>query len=136
MSTANIILDTLKDELKDYIKVSRGYNTDLAEIKRGIYQFDDMLNKPSIAFWCFKNELEEALMGKAQLRILKIYMYLYSNSITEIHDLIEDIEVFLYNDFTHKSNIFVGDSITYEGGISDPAVIAELEIAIKFTREL
>lgn len=136
MSTANTILDTLKDDLEDYIKVSRGYNTDLAECKRGIYAFDDMLNKPSIAFWCYKNELEEALMGKAQLRILRIYMYFYTNSISEIHDLIEDVEGFLFNDFTYKSDIQTGDSTTYEGGISDPAVIAELEIAIKFTREL
>lgn len=136
MSQVNTILDTLKSDLEKYIQASRGYDTDLGECKRGIYQFDEMLNKPSISFWCYKNELEEETMGGGQLRILKIYLYLYSDTVSEIHDLVADVEKFLYNDFTYKNDVWVGDNTIYEGGISEPMSIAEMEIEIKFTREL
>lgn len=127
MSQTNIILEDLKTELEDNI-------ANLAECKRGIFQFEDMINKPAIAFWSYKNELEEHLMDGLQIRILRVYIYYYTNGIEAIHDLVEATEDFLYNDFSHKSNIFIGDVTIYEGGAADPICIAEQEITIRFER--
>lgn len=138
MSTRNDILEQLKNDIEDYIKVSRDYNTDVAEVKRGIQQFEEMVNKPAVAFWNYKDELLEQYHGTEQLRCLRIYLYCYCDTdgyrdFEDIHNLVDDVWSFLYDDFTHKDSTIINDVTIFEGGISDPVAMAELEIEIKYT---
>lgn len=135
-SQANTILNTLKTELLSNIQVSNGYNTNLADCKRGAYQLDEMLNRPAIAFWCHHNSVDEYLTNNTLVKRLDIYLYMYVDSVDGLHDLMEDVEDFLYKDFTYKTKTTIKNAPIYEAGISFPTSLTELEIEIKFVRRL
>jgi hypothetical protein len=127
MTVRNTILNTLKSEMEDYIKTSRGYNTDPVKVIRGVIIFEDVEQKPALSFWCFNEEN----------RFLHIYIYGFCDTdgygdVDEIHKLLGDLEYFLYNDFTYTDDTDIGDSIVYEGGVSDPVSEFRLEIRIRY----
>ena len=126
MATINDILNTLKDDLEKYIKPSISpYHTSIAEIKRGVYNFSNIVNKPCICF-ALKNDIVEDEMfdnvGADQVRFLNVFIYCFintddKNDYTNLHQFIEDIKYFLNNDFTYSSNTYVGDLLdVIEGG--------------------
>ena len=137
MSKRNDILNTLKEEMEDYIKSSRGYKSDLVEVVRGIQMFEDIEMKPVVAFWCYRDESTGQFAGRDD-RFLYVYIYGYCDTdgygdVDDIHNLAADVEYFLYNDFSYTDDTFVGDFTIYEGGVQDPASMFELDIKIKYS---
>lgn len=134
MSQRNIILNQLKTDMKNKISTANGYSTTPAEIRRGIHMFDDFSLKPAISFWNYRDEKYEAT-----IRQLYIYVYMYTDTdglgdVDSIYDLADDVETFLYStDHTNTNGTEVGDITIYEGGTSDPACLAQLEITIKYS---
>ena len=136
----NTILNKLKTDMEDYIKSSRGYETDPVEVIRGIQMFEDISMKPAICFWCFRDESEGQFAGNDR-RILYIYIYGYADTdgygdVDDVYDLASDVEYFLHNDFTYENDTFVGNITIYEGGAQDPASMFELEIKIKYKQTI
>lgn len=137
MSQRNTILTALKSDMEDYIKSSRGYEMDPVEITRGIQMFEDIEMKPSICFWCYRDETDGQFASRDD-RWLHIYIYGYCDTdgygdVDDIHNLASDVEYFLYNDFSYTDDTFVGDFTIYEGGTQDPASMFELDIKIKYS---
>ncbi len=140
MANINTILDTLKEDFKKYIKPSVSpYKTSVAEVKRGIYTFTDIVNKPAICFAMDEDLTEDdtfASVGTDQIRFLHIYVYCFidtddKNDYTNLHQFIEDIKYFLKNDFTYKSNTYIGDLIdVIEGGAAANCGYFNLKIKI------
>lgn len=131
MSTRNDILNTLKTELETI--------TSVVEVIRGIQIFENIVSKPAICFWCWQDELADHTHGTAQFRYLNIYLYGYCDTdglgnVDDIHELCDDVETFLYNSFTYKSKTYIGDIVIYEGGVTDPASIFEMELKIQYRK--
>lgn len=137
MSERNTILNQLKTDMQDYLKSAMGYSSDPRKIIRGVRIFEDVEAKPAISFWCYNDEREEAFSNTAY-RFLHIYVYGfcdtdgYGDNVDDIHNLLGDVEYFLYNDFTYRDDTDVGDAIVYEGGVSDPCLEFRLEIRIRY----
>lgn len=146
MSDRNTVLKQLKDDLKEYITSSRTssggrrYKTSPVEIKRGIHGSNDFTYKPVLCFTCYKDEVENEF-GTYGTRWLYIYLYGYDDvsryrddddAYDAIHDLAQDVEEFLYNDFTYSEDVMVGDFICYEAGTNLPVTFFEVELRIKY----
>jgi hypothetical protein len=138
MSDRNTILNTIKDELKEYITSSNDYNSDLMEVKRGIAVFEEFSSKPAISFWCETDTTEEGQFAGSDRRELTILLYGFCDTDgynpDAIHLLLDDILYFLQNDFTYKDDVYVGDATIYEGGTQDMAMVFELQFKIKYER--
>lgn len=135
MSDRSTILDTLKDELKEKIHRGNNYNSQISEVKHGIYMFEDVMVTPAVFFWCYRDEAEGSF-GNVEKRKLYIYMYGYltpqsEGDLDSIYDLIDDLEYFLYNDFTYTDDTFLGDINVY---ISDKTNVFEVELQIQYDK--
>jgi hypothetical protein len=137
MSQRKVILETLKSELKEKIISSNNYNSDLAEVRWGVSVFEEFTSKPAISFWCF-NDTSAGQFADRDDRELNIYIYGFADTdgytSDAIHDLLDDVLYFLQNDFSFKEDVYVGNVVVYEGGVSDPALVFELTIKIKYDR--
>ena len=138
MSERNTILTAIQDEIKNKINSSNSYNTDLMEVRRGICVFEELTSKPAISFWCSEDKIEEGQFAGSDMRELTILFYGFCDTdgynADAIHDLLDDVLYFIQNDFTYKDDVYVGDASIYEGGTSDPAMVFELQIKIKYER--
>ena len=137
MSTRNDILETLKQDIEDHISSAQGYYIDVAEVKRGIHKWQDMINKPAIAFWNYKDE-SEGDFGDDGARWLYIYLYGYTETdgmgnVDNIHKLAQSVEKFLFSSHsTYADETEIRDFIIYEGGVQDPSAQFRLEIRIAY----
>ena len=117
MSIRNDILEQLKTDLQDKLHSSNDpYESDIAVVKRGIYFMDDLAEFPAVCFSLGEpaDELNEDIEGTEQSRYLHIYLYGYVatdglGNHDDLHQLLYDIEYFLYNDFTYKDGVYLGD---------------------------
>lgn len=144
-SVRNTILEQLKDDLQDYVKSSRSpYKSDIAEVKRGIYNFDMIVNKPCVCFSLETDEVDEELfaeVGTDQVRILKVYLYGYMDSdglgnYDDLHQLVYDIEYFIKYNFTYNNRTYVKDIGIIEGGASAPCSFFDMYLEIQYVQEL
>lgn len=144
MANRNTILTTLKDDIEKYIKPSIDpYKTSIAEVKRGIYSFDTIVNKPAVCFSMDNDTNEDDVfdtVGSNQVRFLNIYLYSYLDNdemdkYDNIHALVRDVEYFLDNDFTYSNNTTVGDIGVIEGGASAPCSFFDMEIKIIYKED-
>lgn len=140
MSERNTILQTLESEIKAKINSSNGYNTDLMEVRRGIAVFEEFAAKPALTFWCESDTTEEGQFGGVDRRELTILFYGFCDTdgynVDAIHNLLDDILYFLQNDYSYKDDVYVGNASIYEGGATDPALVFELSIKIKYERAI
>lgn len=138
MNLRNDILEALKDELDSNVNGDGAYDIDLKDIRRGITLLDDFEAIPSISFWCYQDEIINRAMDGIKTRWLHIYLYGYTSSPTDIHNLESDIEYFLDNDFTYKDDTIIKKDIPivlYEGGTTestDNTSMFRLDIKIKY----
>jgi hypothetical protein len=135
----NTILTALAEELRDKIQPSSDYSTTIAEVRRGIALGDEFIMKPALSVWCYHDTTDGQFAGRDD-RTLHIYIYGYVDAdgvnVDNIHNVLDDVLYFLQNDFTYKDDVYVGDAVVYEGGVSDPNGIFELEIQIKYERNI
>lgn len=133
-SVRDDILTTLETDLVA-INGTDPYDIDLKEIKRGIAFVDDFNSIPAISFWCYDAGIESRQMGGSTLRWLKIYFYGYAKTVSDIHDLEDDLEYFLENEFVYRDDsvVQIETSIPiYEGGTTDNMNMFRLDIKIKY----
>lgn len=133
MAQRNDILEQLKSDVIDYIKTSRDFKTDVNEVKRGTYHYESIQNRPFIGITLIGDTIDEdgdvfnevAVLGsgKTQQRVLNILLYGFvdfdGHNVEPLHDLVEDVEGFLEQNFTYKDDTYIGDILITEGEIHD-----------------
>ena len=143
MADRNTVLNQLKDDIEKYVKPSVSpYKTSIAEVKRGIYKFDTIVNKPCVCFSMEDDKVEHEMFdsaGSNQVRFLNIYLYGYldndeMNKYDNIHQLVTDMEYFLDNNFTYSSNTYIGDVGVIEGGASAPVSFFDMTVMVVYEK--
>lgn len=132
------VLDTLKGWL-EAITVANGYQSNVAEVKRGIHLFDEMVNRPAICIWNDKGPKID-LPGEQCERKLHIWLWGYVDvqpgSYDPLDALVSDVEECLNtsqdNWPTEVIEVDVLDTTYYEGGASDSVGIFEMEVLIDY----
>jgi len=139
-TTRKTIINNLKKDLEEHLNSSEGYNTDVAEVRSGIYMWEDFKVKPAISIWAYEDEIEEYLMGRNKIRLLSIYLYAFAktdiiSNNNVIYDFMEDIENFLESShFTYYEDVIIGKTMVYTGGSQDQAAIGLLEIQVRYNQ--
>ena len=136
----NTTLKTLKDDMIDHIKSSRDpYTSDIAEIKRGIHGYTDIVNKPFIGISMESDKVDQEIFassGTDQIRRMRIYIYCFMeksfDNYTELYQLIDDVEYFMKYDFTYKDNTYIKDINVMEGGVSATVSFFDMYIEIQY----
>ena len=134
------ILDALEEEMKVKIDPARGYETDgPATVKRGGYEMDDG-DLPAIYYKCYR-DTSKGEFGQEAERFLHIYLYGYAmndgvGGWDQIHQLCEDVEYFLYIDFSYADSVRSLDINVEDGGIDEPGSMFEIDILIRYKKDL
>lgn len=142
MSDRDDILKELKDELKEKINsVDSNYSSDIAQVERGYFGWNKIVNKPFINFTLQEDVVEDYLQGGDKLRLMDIMLNGWMNNdgindYTNIHTLVNDLEYFFQYDFTHMNNTHVGTIRLIEGGISAPYSYFQMDLKIRYQQEL
>ena len=145
MSTRDDILEQLKTDLQDYVKSSRSpYKSDIAVVKRGVYFYSDIVERPAICFAASEDKRHEEMFsetGTDQVRILSVYLYGYIDSDglgnhDDLHQLTHDIEYFFKYHFTYKNNTYIVDIGMSERGIEDSTSMFDMDLEIYYTQEI
>ena len=136
ISTRDTILDQLKSDFKK-IKVTRGYNTIVADVKRGIFMPEDCTMRPAIVFTNTNSEKVVEAMGVTRRRHLHLVVWafidIHPGDYEALDGMVGDVEKFLESsDNTNHLDTYVGDIGLYEGGEVDPIGIAEIEVVIQY----
>lgn len=136
------IIKQLKTDLKK-ISRSNNYYTDILEIKEGLYTFEDFTSTPGLFIHEVKDEILERLFGNKTVQQLQIMVRLfmkneYIDDTSPINKFVHDIQKFLTNsDFTYNEDTILDNNVDfYKGGISDPVLIATLQVGIHYSLQL
>jgi len=119
-TTVETILDTLKSDLKDYVKVSRGYNTTPTTILKGSFGPDEVSKSFPVIGFDITSEEFESQMGDTGFAYvyLDIYGYTYTDGVDRIdaiRKLAHDVLYFIYNDFTYTDEVSLLEPMEYGG---------------------
>jgi hypothetical protein len=141
VSTRETLLEQLKDDFEKITAV-RDYRSTVAEVKRGWFPTDEVINRPAIVFTNLRSEKVIGggdTMGNTRERVLHLIIFAYvdlepaSQDYGPLDDIVADIEQFLEStDNTYYADTYVGDMAIYEGGVADPVGIAEIEARIYY----
>jgi len=134
MSTRNTILKQLKTDLAK-IKIANGYYITVEEVKRGLNLWEDMVNKPGVAFTSGEDKPADGDFGGDGVRTLEIFIYGYvnnnNNDYADLHNMIRSIEKFSFStDWTYSSLTQLGRIKPYEAGSHYPAPMCEVQIIV------
>ena len=137
ISKRETILASLQYEMQEYMTPgASAYDIGVYEAIRGIQLYEDCPNKPCCCIWGYKDEMEKEAFEGSYIRdlFIKIYGYADTDGYTfdDIHKLARDVEYFLENDWSYKDSVYLGDMIVYEGGVTDPAGIFEMDIMVRY----
>jgi len=142
MSKRNDILTTLKTDLETSVTVANGYSCNLKEVFRGVYDVGETSVLPAVAFWNYEDSIVKNMLDNKRQRYLLILMQLYASNtgegaITNIHDVVDDIERFLYSDhWTYTDDTLLGPSTQiWEGGNQFPNSLATFDFKILYFQE-
>ncbi len=137
MTTRLTVLNQIETDLNNNLHTANDYNWTPVEIKRGIHKWDDFIVKPVICFTLASDRADEDQEYGEDARWLEVFFYIYSQtdgseSPTQIHEMLEDLENFLQNTthFTYSNQTLIGDIEVLEGGISSPVNTAILQTRI------
>lgn len=139
-TTRKIILETLKEDLEKNLSVANGYDTDIQDVRIGMYVYEDFNILPAISFYCDVDEIEDYIMGNSRVRLMNIDIWLWSRSdgisnTTGIYDLVNDVEKFLTSDhFTFSGDLIMGTAQIYTGGVQDQAQIGLLKLNVRYVQ--
>jgi hypothetical protein len=147
VATRISILKQLKEDMVSYIDPSntstgsRKYINAIRDIKRGLYGYDELPQLPAICYTLVRDEVINEF-GTSGTRKLYVYLYGYMNTKTYktddaaydgIHSIVEDVEEFLYNDFTYKDSVEVQDIVIHEAGLNFPVSWFEINMTIMYS---
>ena len=134
------ILDALETDIKVKVDPARGYETDgPATVKRGSYSITDG-GLPAIYFQCYRDESQGEFQSEGH-RYMHVYLYGFAandgvGGQDQIHQLCNDMEYFLYQDFTYKADTKINDINVQEGGVQDPGSMFEMDLQIRYKKDL
>ena len=139
--TRKTILNQLKKDLQDNLHSSKGYNTDPVEIIEGIVSFDSVLQRPTVAYFMFSDNIIEEHLDNERERELNLLVYGYADvslgDFDPIYDLADDIESFLYStDWSYTDQSMLGTMNVIVGGIENDQAMCDLTIKIRYTQTL
>jgi hypothetical protein len=135
------IANQILTDLKDKIKVSRGYKTQPAKVVRGFYKWTDFILKPAIGFSMAGDIPDTESESGVVIRWFRVFFYGYASTdgagkTDAIYDLLQDVEDFLMSaDFTYYGNTEIGDIDIREGGVSDEINFFLMETRIAYCVE-
>lgn len=141
MSDRDIILEAMKDELKEIQPGNTNYTSSIAEVKRGYYGWSDAINKPLVCVVMLTDDVDIDYIPSGQIRRMYTLVYGFMdsdhiNNYDKVHSLVRDIEYWLKYDFSHKSNTFVKKISIVEGGVASPYSYFEINTEIVYNQEL
>ena len=138
MTTRKDIIEQLKTDTDNNVSVAEGYNTNIAEVRIGVYDPTEFITLPSIGYWVIEDEIIDDMMDDNVLRKLNMICYFYADSdgydsYTTLYNLFEDIEKFLYStDFTYSSGTQLGRLIISYGGVNEQVGMGVLNFQITY----
>ena len=138
MSNSNDVLNTIKNEMSDYIKSSRTpYNSDISKIVRGAHGIKQAVNKPYVGVYIDNDEVFKRILGCNDIWMVTTKIYCYMNPEAEgvydkLHQMKDDIIYFLTNDCSHRSNTDIIKFTPIEGGVITTVNYFELLFTIKY----
>lgn len=115
------ILDTLKSDMKKYIKVSRGYNTTPTTILKGSFGPDEVFRSfPVLGFDITGEDFDVRYMNQTGMCYVEIdiYGYCYSDKVDRIDDirkLAHDVIKFIKTNWTYTDKTEITDKVEYLG---------------------
>lgn len=139
----NEILTTLLNDLQSITtssSIDYTYNTDIRTTKRGVYGSDEISAFPAVCFTMERDERINNFSGDG-IRMLHVYLYMYMQTKTYktdeaaydgIHNLVQDLEHFLYHDFSYKDDVEIGEIRVNEAGLNFPTSWAEINFTITY----
>jgi hypothetical protein len=144
ISNRRSILEGLKDVFEK-IKVNT-YQSELAEVKRGIFYYNEMLQRPALCYYnveMLKLEDQEEF-GRRSARQLKIIVrgFVDLHTTDDVYDpldrLISDVEKVLENETANPyyADTYVGNAAIMEGGFQENVGWFEMEIFIQYDYDI
>lgn len=144
MADRNLVLNTIKEELKDNIKVTNGYSFTPIAVRRGVYAYNDLKGKmPALCFTFVKeNPYEDDIYPVTYDDIdtkaisLIFYGYASSNDMIDndkIFNMVADVENFITSsDFTYNDRLKIDNIEVKEAGPGDlvQSFIMEVRIVV------
>jgi len=138
----SVIIKQLGSDMRDSVKSSRGYESDLVEVKLGIQSFDYFAMRPAIGYWMFMDTKDEEYLDDNRYRMLNFIIYGYTDTdgldeFDSIYQLADDVEKFLMSDdwtYTHSS--LLGDITVTVGGTDNQRCMFDLVVQVQYVQEL
>jgi len=138
VSSRREILNDLKTALK-MICVANGYQSNVQEVRRGVYGYDQMLSRPALCFFNTMATTEESSMSGQSQRVLSITIRGYVD-ITEdgnydpLDELVADVEKLLMTPGTWSRQGWtqVKNLRIFEGLLSDKVGVFEMDIQVTY----
>jgi hypothetical protein len=138
----SVIINQFKTDMVDSIKSSRGYDSDLSEVKLGIVSFDYFAQRPAIGYWMFMDTKDDEYLDDDRHRMLNFIIYGYADTdglddFNPIYKLADDIEKFLMStDWTYTEDSLLGDIVVTVGGIDNQRCMFDLVMQVQYVQEL
>lgn len=113
MGNSNDVLNTIKDEMVDYIKSSRDpYTSDIAKIVRGAHGVEHAINMPYVGLYIDDDNIHKRILGDNDLWVATVKAYCYMKPESEgvydkLHQMKDNIVYFLTNDCSYRNYIDV-----------------------------
>lgn len=117
------------------------YTTDIKTIRRGVYGADSINAYPAVCYTAIDPDTVVSDFGGSMLRKLPVYMYGYvatktyktdSDAYDGLHNLVGDLEYFLYNDFAYSDDTQINDVTIHEAGLAYPIGWFELNFTVTY----
>jgi len=138
----SVIIKQLETDMVDSIKSSRGYNSDLVEVKLGIVSFDYFAQRPSVGYWMFMDTKDDEYLDNDRHRMLNFIIYGYADTdgldgYDPIYELADDVEKFLMStDWTYTQDSLLGDIVVTVGGTDNQRCMFDLVFQVQYVQEL
>jgi len=138
MSTRRTIIEQIKKDVEDNVSSANGYNSDIVNVRIGVYDPSEFTQLPSIGFLIIEDEIIDDMMDDSILRKLNMICYMYADSdgydsYLVLYNLFDDIEKFLYStDWTFNSGTQLGRLIISYGGVETQVGMGVLNFQITY----
>ena len=112
-NNSNDVLNTIKDEMVDYIKSSRSpYTSDIAKLIRGGHGVEHAINMPYVGLYIDDDNVHTRKLSGNDIWMVDARIYCYMKPESEgvydkLHELKDNIVYFLTNDCSYRNYIDV-----------------------------
>ena len=138
MSNSNDVLNTIKDEIIEYVKSSRSpYTSDISQVIRGAHGIKQAVNKPYVGIYIADDDVFKRKLSGDDIWMVdaRIYCYMDPEAIgvyDKLHELKDNIVYFLTNDCSYRSYVDVYKCPPIEGGVITTVNYIEIYFTVKY----